>query len=157
MTVGGRQDIWIMMLMVMMMIVVSVVVRMKQQSASHLCGLCHQFGAIPNSLELLGDWQLSLENIAGLRIHLDSHTFLLIWHTTFLFQKTHIVVVSLWYQDVHLRALGTDDVAVQGVLAQVYLAAFCLVDGNGGNCTQHLQKHDSLLLTSTPDATDLTG
>lgn len=54
--------------------------------------------------------------------------------------NTHIFVI-LWYQDVHLRALGTDDVTVQGILIQVDLAALCLVDGNGGNSSQHLEQH----------------
>lgn len=55
-----------------------------------------------------------------------------------LISDTHIFVISLWYQDVHLRALGTDDVTVEGVFTQVDLAALCLVDGNGGNFSQHL-------------------
>lgn len=60
---------------------------------------------------------------------------------------THIIVISLWYQDVHLRALGTDDITVEGVLTQVDLAALCLVDGNGGNCSQHLYRDIVCLLT----------
>lgn len=52
---------------------------------------------------------------------------------------TH-VVVSFWYHDVHLRALGTDDVTGQRIFTQVDLAAFCLVDGDGRHLTQHLHK-----------------
>lgn len=89
------------------MIAVLVVMTAKHQSACHLSGLCHQFGAVPNSLELLR------------------------------YRKLPIVVI-LWYQDVHLRALGTDDVTVKGVLAQVDLATLSCVDGNGGNSSQHL-------------------
>lgn len=64
-----------------------------------------------------------------------------------LISDTHIFAIFLWYHDVHLRALGTDDVTVEGVLAQVDLAALCLVDGNGGNGSQHLQRDASQLLT----------
>ena len=58
------------------------------------------------------------------------------WNLIF---DTHIFFI-LWNQDVHLWALCTDNVAVEGVLTQVDLAAFCLVDGNGGNPSQHLWK-----------------
>lgn len=51
----------------------------------------------------------------------------------------------MWYQDVHLRALRTDNGTVQGILAQVDLAALCLIDGNGGNSSQHLETVSSLL------------
>lgn len=55
-------------------------------------------------------------------------------------QNTHKIIIPLRYQDVHLRARGTDDVTVEGVLAQVDLAALCLVDGDGGNFSQYLKK-----------------
>lgn len=54
--------------------------------------------------------------------------------------STHKFII-LWYEDVHLRALGTDDVTVEGLLAQVDLTALCLVDGNGGNVSQNLQEN----------------
>lgn len=53
--------------------------------------------------------------------------------------NTYKFIIFLWNQDVHLRALGADDVTVEGFLAQVDLAALCLVDGNGGNFSQNLQ------------------
>lgn len=39
-----------------------VVMTAKHQSACHLSGLCHQFGAVPNSLELLRYRKLPLWN-----------------------------------------------------------------------------------------------
>lgn len=48
--------------MLMMMFGVLVVMTMKHQSACDLCGFCHQFGAVPNSLELLRYRKLPLQN-----------------------------------------------------------------------------------------------
>lgn len=45
----------------------------------------------------------------------------------------------MWNQDVHLGALGADDVAVQRVSAQVHLATIGLVDGDGRDSSQHLE------------------
>ena len=45
-----------------MIIVVLMVMMLKHQSACDLCGLCHQFGAVPNGLELLRYWKLPLSN-----------------------------------------------------------------------------------------------
>lgn len=33
-----------------------------KQLACDLCGFCHQFGAIPDSLELFWNWKLFLQN-----------------------------------------------------------------------------------------------
>lgn len=52
------------------------------------------------------------------------------------------IIISLRYHDVHLRALGTDNVTVQRLLTQVDLAALGLVDGHGGNSSQHLEQKD---------------
>lgn len=60
---------------------------------------------------------------------------------------THVIALSFRYHDVHLRALGTDNVTADRVLTQVDLAALGLVDGNGGNCSQNLQKDMPRLLT----------
>lgn len=57
-----------------------------------------------------------------------------------IFSSTYKFII-LWYQDVHLRAVSADDVTVEGFLAQVDLAALCLVDGNGGNFSQNLQEN----------------
>lgn len=45
----------------------------------------------------------------------------------------------MWDQDVHLGALGADDVAVQRVFAQVHLATIGLVDGDGRDSSQRLE------------------
>lgn len=45
-----------------MMIGMLAVMAMKHQSACDLSGLRHQFGAVPNSLELLRHWKLPLQN-----------------------------------------------------------------------------------------------
>lgn len=55
--------------------------------------------------------------------------------------NTHKFIIILWYEDVHLGALGADDVTVEGLLAQVDLAALGLVDGNGGDFSQNLQEN----------------
>lgn len=55
--------------------------------------------------------------------------------------NTYKFIIFLWNQNVHLRALSADDVTVEGFLAQVHLAAFCRVDGNGGNSSQNLQQN----------------
>lgn len=55
--------------------------------------------------------------------------------------NTHKFIIFLRYKDVHLGALGADDVTVEGLLAQVDLAALGLVDGNGGNFSQNLQEN----------------
>lgn len=60
-----------------------------------------------------------------------------VWLLSF---NTYIVVFSVWDQDVHLRALGADNVAVERIFTQVHLAALRLVDGDGWNSSQHLQK-----------------
>lgn len=65
-----------------------------------------------------------------------------IWKTKdWAHSNTHKFIIFLWYEDVHLGALGTDDVTVEGLLAQVDLAALGLVDGNGGNFSQNLQEN----------------
>lgn len=53
------------------------------------------------------------------------------------YKDTHKVIVFR-YQDVHLWALGADDLAVQRVLAQVDMATVRLVDGDSGDLTQDL-------------------
>lgn len=50
---------------------------------------------------------------------------------------THIVI-PMWYENVHLRALGTDDLTVHGLFAQVHVAAFGLVNRDGGHFPHHL-------------------
>lgn len=139
---------------------VLMVMTLKHQSACDLCGLCHQFGAVPNGLELLGHWKLPLLNnqkTSALKQELQH------WIKTNpdarresrqhsqplcpLSRNTYKIIISLRYQDVHLRACGTDDVAVEGVLAQVDLAALCLVDGDGGNFSQYLKRDLLQLLT----------
>lgn len=136
------------------------VMTLKHQSACDLCGLCHQFGAVPNGLELLGHWKLPLLNnqkTSAVKQELQH------WIKTNpdarresrqhsqplcpLSRNTYKIIISLRYQDVHLRACGTDDVAVEGVLAQVDLAALCLVDGDGGNFSQYLKRDLLQLLT----------
>lgn len=52
---------------------------------------------------------------------------------------THVFIFAVWDQDVHLWALGTDDVAAHRVLAQVHLAAVGLVDGDGRDSSQNLE------------------
>lgn len=52
---------------------------------------------------------------------------------------THKLSVVFGYQDVHLRAFGADDLAADGVFAQVHLAAVRLVDGDGGHLPHHLR------------------
>lgn len=51
---------------------------------------------------------------------------------------TYVFIFSVWDQDVHLGALGADDVAVHGVSAQVHLATVGLVDGDGWDSSQSL-------------------
>lgn len=140
-----------------MKIGVLVVMLIKHQSACDLSRFCHQFGAIPDSLELLWYWILPLRNKP--KYNCKTRT----WHmkdsgkqwmnkhsesqssrhslSLSLFLNTHILVISLWYQDVHLGALGADDVTAHRVFTQVDLAALCLVDWNGGNSSQHLKKN----------------
>lgn len=52
--------------------------------------------------------------------------------------STHKVPALGGDQDVHLRGLGTDDLAVEGALAQVHVAPICLVDGNRWHFTHDL-------------------
>jgi len=52
---------------------------------------------------------------------------------------TYELPVGLGHQDVHLGALGADDLAGQRVLAQVDVATVRLVDGDGGDLPQHLE------------------
>ncbi|TNN57356.1 Palmitoyl-protein thioesterase 1 [Liparis tanakae] len=53
-------------------------------------------------------------------------------------KDTHKVSVFAGHQDVHLGALGADDLAAQGVFAQVDVAAVGLVDGDRGHLPQDL-------------------
>lgn len=55
--------------------------------------------------------------------------------------STYKFIIFLWYQDVHLRAVSTNDVTVEGFPAQVDLAALGLVDRNCGNFSQNLQQN----------------
>lgn len=52
---------------------------------------------------------------------------------------THKLSVVFGYEDVHLGAFGADDVAIDGVFAQVHLAAVRLVDGDGGHLPHDLR------------------
>lgn len=58
--------------------------------------------------------------------------------TTPLLEDTHKLAVTVGYQDVHLRALGADDLAAQRLLAQVDMATVRLVDGDGGDLPHDL-------------------
>jgi len=57
---------------------------------------------------------------------------------SFVPKDTHKLSVFAGHQDVHLGALGADDLAAQGVFAQVDLAAVGLVDGDRGHLPQDL-------------------
>lgn len=58
-----------------MMIGVSVVMAFKHQSACDLSGLCHQFGAVPDGLELLRYWKLPLWNNQDVKMWKIQHGF----------------------------------------------------------------------------------
>lgn len=51
---------------------------------------------------------------------------------------THIFSVVVGHQDVHLGALGADDLTVQRVFAQVDMATVGLVDGDSRDFTHDL-------------------
>lgn len=57
---------------------------------------------------------------------------------------THKLSVLFGYQDVHLGALGADDLAAEGAFAQVHLAAVRLVDGDGGHLPHDLRWETSM-------------
>lgn len=118
------------------------------KSACDLRGFCHQFGSIPHSLELLRHWELPLfkkkENKNKVSVRTAAHMERI---SSAFISVTHVIALSFRYHDVHLRALGTDNVTADRVLTQVDLAALGLVDGNGGNCSQNLQKDMPHLLT----------
>lgn len=58
---------------------------------------------------------------------------------------TYKLSVFVGHGDVHLGALGADDLALQRVLAQEHLAAVCLVDGDGGDRPRHLRAQSDTL------------
>ena len=53
-------------------------------------------------------------------------------------QDTHIFSVFVGHQDVHLGALGADDLTFQRVFAQVDMATVGLVDGDSRDLTHDL-------------------
>lgn len=53
-------------------------------------------------------------------------------------EDTYKFSIFVGYQDVHLWALGADDLALQRVFAQVNMATVRLVDGDGGDFTHDL-------------------
>lgn len=55
-------------------------------------------------------------------------------------QDTYKVAIRLGHQDIHLGALGADDLTAQRVFAQVDLASIRLVDGNNGDLSCDLDK-----------------
>lgn len=64
-------------------------------------------------------------------------TWFKVWRSYLL--ATYVFIFTVWDQDVHLGALGADDVAVQRVLAQVHLATVGLVDGDCRDSSQNLE------------------
>ena len=60
-------------------------------------------------------------------------------------EVTYKLSVCFGHEDVHLGALGADDLAGQRVLAQVDVATIGLVDGDGGDLPQHLERHTHTL------------
>lgn len=64
-------------------------------------------------------------------------------------EYTHIIIIFLRNQNVHFWTLGTDNLAVERLLAQVDVASLSLIDGNRGHFSHHLVKvKDNYILCS---------
>lgn len=54
-------------------------------------------------------------------------------------RDTHKLSIFVGYQHVHLWAFGADDLTLQRVLAQINVAAICLVDGDSWDLPHNLE------------------
>lgn len=78
-----------------------------------------------------------VDNKTNIKYH-QTYPLTLFFFKMSLWKNTHEVSVIAGYQDVHLWALGADDLTAQRVFAQVDMATVRLVDGDSGHLTHDL-------------------
>lgn len=107
--------------------------------SSYLCYCGDQLLAIPDGLELLRNRELRLWRSTEQEC---SAALCVLTHRRSKAKRgqknAHKFSVFAGYQDVHLGALGADDLAVQRIAAQVHVATIRLVDGDGGDLPHDL-------------------
>jgi hypothetical protein len=83
---------------------------------------------------------LSLPSAGIIVVHHYIQLIPSVYHTPKEIKKTYKVTAFCRNEDVHLRRFGTDYLTIQGILAQVSMAAICFVNGNGWHFTHYLQR-----------------
>lgn len=121
--------------------------------SSDLCCCGNKFVAVPDGLELLRNGELRLrvrernvwllhkvwKKLNSNNINKRISARVLNVFSAHSWKDTYKLSVFVGYQDVHLRALGADDLTVQRIVAQVDMATIGLVDGDGGHFTHDLK------------------
>lgn len=126
--------------------------------SSDLCCCGNKFVAVPDGLELLRNGELRLrvrernvwllhkvwKKLNSKNINKRISARVLNVFSAHSWKDTYKLSVFVGYQDVHLRALGADDLTVQRIVAQVDMATIGLVDGDGGHFTHDLKKSNKM-------------